>query len=107
MPPPPSSLGAAPEPGDPLVGQDKRCRHNLTITIQRSGDHDADVERLRLIHDLLTDFPGEDLFKFHLVGEGNGNLELAFPNDRTCYCPELAQELVSILGPDCYSVDCV
>jgi hypothetical protein len=77
----------------------------LTITIQRSGDHDADVERLRLIHELLTDFPGEDLFKFHLVGGDNGKLELVFPNDRTCYCPELTQELVSILGPDCYSVD--
>jgi DNA polymerase-3 subunit alpha len=79
-------------------------RHELVITIRRSGDHETDVERLRLVRELLIDFKGDDLFKFHLIGNthSDGNLELAFPNDRTHYCPELERELVSILGPDCY-----
>jgi len=77
----------------------------LVITMRRSGDHQTDVEQLQLIHELLTaEFAGEDRFKFRLIGgpHGNGNLELVFPNDRTRYCPELEQELVTILGPGCY-----
>lgn len=78
----------------------------LVITIQRSGDHELDVKQLRLLHELLTEFHGANTFKFHLVGgpQNNGNLELAFPNDRTRYCPELERELVSILGPGCYQL---
>jgi hypothetical protein len=75
----------------------------LVVTIQRSGDHAADVEQLRMIHELLVEFEGANAFKFHLIGDppDNGSLELAFPNDRTHYCPELERELVAILGPDC------
>jgi hypothetical protein len=76
----------------------------LIITIRRSGDHQTDVAKLRLLHELLTEFRGANRFKFHLVGDSqqDGSLELAFPNDRTRYCPELEKELAAILGPDCY-----
>ena len=80
----------------------------LAISIRRSGNHATDVERLNLIYELLTasDFMGNDRFQFHLLGDtrGGDNLELVFPNNRTRVCPELLQELVSILGPDCYTV---
>jgi hypothetical protein len=78
----------------------------LIVTIRRSGNHEADVEQLRLLHELLTEFKGTHSFKFHLIGgsQNNGSLELAFPNDRTRYCPELEQELVTMLGPDCYEL---
>ena len=78
----------------------------LIITIQRSGNHEMDVQQLRLLHELLTEFQGANSFTFHLVGgpQNNGNLELAFPNDRTRYCPELERELVAILGPGCYQL---
>ena len=77
--------------------------------ISRSGNHQDDIDRLRLVYELLTDsgFQGNDRFKFHLIGDtrGDDNLELVFPNNRTRYCPELTQELVSILGPDCYTTE--
>jgi hypothetical protein len=79
----------------------------LIVTFQRSGNHEADVEQLRLLHALLTEFDGSDPFKFHLVGakENGGDLEIDFPNHRTRYCPELERELVAILGPNCYRLE--
>ncbi len=79
----------------------------LIVKIRRSGDHKADVERLRLLHELLIEFQGANRFKFHLMGatQQGGSLELDFPNDRTHYCPELEQELVAILGPDCFHLE--
>jgi DNA polymerase-3 subunit alpha len=77
----------------------------LVITIRRSGNHQTDVEQLQLVHELLTQgFAGDGRFKFHLIGgpQGNGNLELDFPNDGTQFCEELERELVAMLGPDCF-----
>jgi DNA polymerase-3 subunit alpha len=103
---PSPQAGGPPAPAGPPVEQNRPRRHEMTITIRRSQDRQADVEILRLVHELLTDFQGDDLFKFHLIGNAHsdGNLELVFPNDRTRYCPELTQELVSILGTGCYTV---
>jgi len=89
--------------------QDTPRPHELTVTIRRSGNHATDVEKLNLIYELLTasGFKGDDRFKFRLMGDtrGGDNLELVFPNNRTRCCPELTQELVSILGPDCYTTE--
>lgn len=92
---------------NPPTASDQTRVQNLVITIRRSGDHDADVEKLRLLHELLTEFEGPNTFKFHILGDShqNGGLELAFPNDRTCYCQELERELVAMLGPDCYRLE--
>ncbi len=91
----------------PLTVTDEARPPELIITLQRSGDHAADVAQLRMLHELLTEFEGANTFKFRLLGDSqqNGSLELAFPNDRTCYCPELARELVAMLGPDCYHLE--
>lgn len=94
---------ASPSQGKP-VRPDKPRARELIVTIRRSGDHRADVEQLRMLHDLLTEFKGDNRFKFHLLGDPrkDGSLELDFPNDRTRCCPELEREIVAILGPDCY-----
>ena len=88
---------------DPLLPQESRAPE-LIVTIRRSGDQKADVERLRMLYDLLTEFEGVSTFKFHLLGnhDTDGNLELVFPNHRTRCCPELERELVAMVGPDCY-----
>jgi DNA polymerase-3 subunit alpha len=80
--------------------------NELIVKLQRSGDHEADVQQLRMLHQLLTEFDGPTTFKFHLIGglQNDGSLELAFPNARTRYCPELERELISMLGPDCFDV---
>jgi DNA polymerase-3 subunit alpha len=102
----PEAAASTPDVSQP-VGMKQPTPQRLIVTIRRSGDHQVDVERLRLLHQLLTEFQGANRFKFHLVGgkQAGGNLELDFPNDRTRYCPELTQELVSMLGPDCYRLE--
>ncbi len=116
---PSAGLSQPPEPT--LHGQSANLSHQaseavlsnasrppeLIVKIRRSGDHKADVERLRLLHELLIEFQGANRFKFHLMGatQQGGSLELDFPNDRTHYCPELEQELVAILGPDCFHLE--
>jgi hypothetical protein len=106
-PSPPQRAATLP-PRQP-VGREASYPRELLITIPRSGNHQDDIAKLHLVYELLTDsgFQGNDRFKFHLVGgtQGDGNLELVFPNNRTRYCPELTQELVSILGPDCYTME--
>jgi DNA polymerase-3 subunit alpha len=79
----------------------------LVINFQRSGNHQADVEQLRMLHELLVEFKGDNRFKFHLRGgpANGGNLEIDFPNHRTHYCPELERELVAMLGPNCYRLE--
>jgi DNA polymerase-3 subunit alpha len=90
-----------------VIAPDEPRPQELVVTIQRSGDHEADVEQLRLLHELLTEFEGANTFRLRLIGDSlqNGSLELAFPNDRTHYCPELERELVAILGPNCYRLE--
>jgi len=102
---PPDPTEAPPSSYSAVTVQRSQTR-DLIITIQRSGNHEMDVQQLRLLHELLTEFQGANTFKFHLVGgpQNNGSLELAFPNDRTRYCPELERELVAILGPGCYQL---
>jgi DNA polymerase-3 subunit alpha len=92
---------------DPPTMSDESRPQELIVTIQRSGDHEADVERLRMLHELLIEFEGANTFRFRLIGDSqqNGSLELAFPNARTHYCPELELELVAMLGPDCYRLE--
>jgi DNA polymerase-3 subunit alpha len=105
---PPPQPAAVLSPRQPTRREATHPRE-LLIIIPRSGNHQDDIAKLNLVYELLTDsgFQGNDRFKFHLVGgtQGDGNLELVFPNNRTRYCPELTQELVSILGPDCYTTE--
>jgi DNA polymerase-3 subunit alpha len=105
-PPQPARRDTAPSLRSQPAVPDGSHSQELIVTIRRSGNHENDVEQLRLLHELLTEFKGTHNFKFHLVGgsQDNGSLELAFPNDRTHYCPELEHELVSMLGPDCYQL---
>jgi hypothetical protein len=76
----------------------------LIINLNRSGDEQADKERLRRAYNLLTQFKGHDHFRLRLLGCKNGNLELTFPVSQTRLCSELTQQLESVLGPDCYKV---
>ena len=77
----------------------------ISVTLPRSGEQDRDVQRLRQVHSLLVDHPGQDRFTIRLTGGANGSVELAFPNDTTRYCPELTQQLIAIVGPEAVRVE--
>ena len=77
----------------------------VRVTLVRSGEQVRDVQTLRQVHGLLVGHRGQDRFVIRLVGGTNGPVELAFPNDTTRYCPELAQELAAIVGMESVQVE--
>jgi hypothetical protein len=70
----------------------------LHVTLTRTGEQAKDVQTLRQVHRLLVEHSGQDHFVIRLVGGAKKPVELAFPNDTTHYCPELAQQLAAIVG---------
>jgi len=71
---------------------------HLHITLTRSGDTAADMKRLQAVKDVLQRYHGQDQFSLYLRN-GQEQVTLRVPQATTRYCPELEQELTSILGP--------
>jgi DNA polymerase-3 subunit alpha len=94
-----------PSPYPPHEGGDRGGMCTVRVTLVRSGEQVRDVRTLRKVHGLLVGHRGQDRFVIRLVGGTNGPVELAFPNDTTRYCPELAQELAAIVGMESVQVE--
>lgn len=92
------ATAAPPSPPFPPV-------RTIRVTLTRSGEQARDVQMLRRVHSLLVGNPGQDRFIIHLVGGASKSVELAFPNDTTRYCPELAQKLAAIVGAEAIQVE--
>jgi DNA polymerase-3 subunit alpha len=71
----------------------------ITVVLRSTGDKTRDVLRLRRIHGIITSYPGNDRFSFHVFERGRGYL-LEFPNFTAGYCPELMHRLTSLVGPE-------
>ncbi|MEE9616453.1 MAG: DNA polymerase III subunit alpha [Anaerolineae bacterium] len=92
-------------PTPPLrVGEGRDRVHTVRVTLTRSGEQAQDMQTLRQVHSLLVGHPGPDRFVIHLVSGAGESAELAFPNDTTRYCPELARELAAIVGAEAVQV---
>jgi hypothetical protein len=92
LPPPP------PPPPMPFV-------RVVRVTLTRSGEQTRDVQTLRQIHSLLVEHRGPDRFTIRLIGGVSKPIELAFPNETTCYSPELVQQLAAVLGPNAIQLE--
>jgi DNA polymerase III alpha subunit len=101
-PPPPP-----PPPTPPTSGPSRHIprEHTVHVTLTRSGEQTRDVQTLRQVHSLLVEHSGEDRFVIRLTGGASKPVELAFPNDRTCYTPELTQQLAALVGADAVRVE--
>jgi DNA polymerase-3 subunit alpha len=73
--------------------------HMITVILRATGDKTRDVLRLRRIHGIITSYPGNDRFAFHVFEQGRGYL-LEFPNVTIGICPELLGRLTSLTGGD-------
>jgi hypothetical protein len=71
----------------------------LTIALRSTGDKTRDVLRLRRIHGMITTYPGNDRFAFHVFERGRGYL-LEFPNFTFGLNPELFERLKGLLGAE-------
>jgi hypothetical protein len=71
----------------------------VTVVVRSTGDKMRDVLRLRRIHGMITSYPGEDRFAFHVFERGRGYL-LEFPNFTAGVCDELLERLRGLVGSD-------
>jgi DNA polymerase-3 subunit alpha len=71
----------------------------VTVVLRSTGDKMRDVLRLRRIHGMITSYPGEDRFAFHVFERGRGYL-LEFPNFTAGVCDELLDRLRALVGND-------
>jgi DNA polymerase-3 subunit alpha len=79
--------------------QKKRGNIRLHITVQDTGDEDADVARLGQIFEVLGQFPGSDLVRLSVVA-GSRVTRLVPPHEEVGFCPDLQQRLEAIVGED-------
>ena len=70
----------------------------LYITLQRSGDHQRDFDRLTQLHQLLCQRPGGDKFIVVLEGQGYQKIELTFPEVSTQYSLDLRERVEDLVG---------
>ncbi len=107
MPPPPeeppepwaSSLSsappAAPSPrgnGHPRAEAPPRARRRLVLHLRAGQNTDAEIRRLRRLHQTLIAFPGQDEFVFQLHLNGR-TWRVLFPRASTRICPDLETRL--------------
>ena len=70
----------------------------IYITLQRSGDHQQDFDKLSQIHQLLCQRPGGDRFIVVLEGHGHQKIELSFPEANTRYSLDLRERVEELVG---------
>ncbi len=75
----------------------------IVITINESDEDEEGVTRLHRVREVLGRYSGEDTVQLTIVA-GEKTVRLALPN-RTNYCPELAQDLNSVLGANTLRVE--
>jgi DNA polymerase-3 subunit alpha len=105
-PEPPSPEASADLPADAFGALDRQTKRNVTILFRSTGDQRRDARRLRRVHGLLTSYPGDDRFAFH-VYEASRRYHLEFPSSTTGYCADLHTQLLSVLGEDSVKVETV
>ncbi len=76
----------------------------LTLTIARTGDSTADRRKLRRLHGFVTQYPGQDRFRFILLGEGRRAC-LEFPNDPISINDDILSFATNMLGTENVVID--
>ena len=71
----------------------------ITVILRSTGDKSRDQLRIRRIHGIITSYPGNDRFAFHIFERGRGYL-LEFPNYTTGVCQEMITRLSGLIEID-------
>jgi DNA polymerase-3 subunit alpha len=95
-----NSNAPAPNRGDSLASLPGNSdRRKVTVVLRATGDKVRDTRRMRRVQGLLTSYPGEDRYAFHIY-EASREYLLEFPNSTTGFCSELLHQLERLLGAD-------
>ena len=101
--PPPPSPPPPPAPAEPeaqwVTPSPAAAKKSVVVEINftRSGNDDADRQKLRTIHRILQGNPGKDPVVLY-IPSGNRRVPIEFPDIPVKYSPQLHTELSNILG---------
>ncbi|GAB4414555.1 MAG: hypothetical protein Kow00106_09680 [Anaerolineae bacterium] len=98
----PDALPPVPAPRErpaPSGAVEPSRRRRLTLIVKRSGDDTADQRKLRWLHGVLTEYPGQDRFRFIVEGGGRRAC-LDFPNHPIQINDEALQRVIGKLGEE-------
>jgi DNA polymerase III alpha subunit len=103
LPPAPATLEAGPLPlspaEEPAPPPPVGMRPGLHITLPRTGDLVQDKHRLAQMIDLLLQEPGQDRFCLY-IPNGEGKVQIDFPNHTTRYTPQLKEKLARFFAAE-------
>ncbi|MFC1466178.1 MAG: DNA polymerase III subunit alpha [Candidatus Brachytrichaceae bacterium NZ_4S206] len=91
-----------PHPGAQDLPPIFAAREPLRIVMHRNGDPRSDVAKLEAVLQTLRKYQGDQPFTLTLRQVNGKAVTLDFPNDATRDCPELRQELIALLGAQCF-----
>jgi DNA polymerase-3 subunit alpha len=83
----------------PLRGDTAEDAQMITVILRPRADRTRDKLLLRRIFGIMISQPGNDRFAFHIFEQGRGHL-LEFPNLTTGICPELLDQVKTLVGSD-------
>jgi DNA polymerase-3 subunit alpha len=98
--PPPVMAGAADVEPPPAKIEGPRL---ILLYIRESGDRARDTRRLRILYGLLTSYPGNDHFAFH-ISEAERTYRLEFPTNTTSWTADLERQVRHLVGAGCVEV---
>ncbi len=84
--------------------EDRHKIRMITIVFRSSGDKTRDELKLRMLHGIMSSYPGDDRFAFHVFERGRGYL-LEFPNCTVSVCNELLDRLSVMVGLENYRIE--
>jgi hypothetical protein len=83
------------ESGDP-----QQAASWIYVYMQRSGDDDKDRRKLRMLFNIMTEYPGNDRFTIIIEGAGKNGHKMEFPNHTTNKCDSLLMKLNKQVGAE-------
>lgn len=89
-----------------LAEETPRPIHHLHITLPPAGNQEEEIQRLVEVHDLLTQYPGNDRFSLYMP-RTSGLVQLNFPNSTVGFSLALEKAIVSLLGPGSLRVETI
>jgi len=91
----------------PTPSEDTGKKVNMmTVIVRCSGDKARDELKIRRLYGLLTSYPGNDRFAFHVFENGRGFL-LEFPNCTVGICSELKTRISQLVNPENIRIDSI
>jgi hypothetical protein len=97
-----SGAGTSPAQASPAAAKINGPRLIL-LYVRESGDRARDTRRLRILYGLLTSYPGNDHFAFH-ISEAERTYRLEFPTNTTSWTSDLERQVLHLVGAGCVEI---